>query len=152
MPREIEDLLSRHKRLKDQRRVWESHWQELAEVMLPRRADFTTERIAGERWPGHVGFAGDSAYAASKAAVDGLTRTFAKELAPRNIRVNSVNPGLVETAGTHATEGSTCSPAGLPKRGTALSTISWLLAHRSPHLWRRGSTRGPGPSASRRRG
>jgi hypothetical protein len=49
MPREtanqIEDLLSRHKRLKDQRRVWESHWQELAEVMLPRRADFTTGRL-----------------------------------------------------------------------------------------------------------
>ena len=49
MPRDIDDLLSRHKRLKDQRRLWESHWQELAEVMLPRRADFTSERIAGER-------------------------------------------------------------------------------------------------------
>jgi len=53
MPREttqeIEDLLSRHRRLKDQRRVWEGHWQELAEVMLPRRADFTTQKTVGER-------------------------------------------------------------------------------------------------------
>ncbi|MGO8699250.1 MAG: SDR family NAD(P)-dependent oxidoreductase [Limisphaerales bacterium] len=37
-----------------------------------------------------------------KSAVDGLTRTFAKELGQRKIRVNSVNPGPVETEGTHA--------------------------------------------------
>ena len=54
MTREIEELLQRHKRLKDERRVWESHWQDLAEVMLPRRADFTTERIAGERRSEHL--------------------------------------------------------------------------------------------------
>jgi 3-oxoacyl-[acyl-carrier protein] reductase len=40
-------------------------------------------------------------YNASKSAVDGLTRTFAKELGPKKIRVNSVNPGLVETEGLH---------------------------------------------------
>ena len=40
-------------------------------------------------------------YNASKSAVDGLTRTFARELGPRKIRVNSVNPGLVETEGLH---------------------------------------------------
>jgi len=37
-------------------------------------------------------------YSASKAAVDGLTRAFALELGPRNIRVNSVNPTVVLTA------------------------------------------------------
>lgn len=42
---------------------------------------------------------GNGVYNATKSAVDGLTRTFAKELAPRRIRVNSVNPGLVETEG-----------------------------------------------------
>jgi 3-oxoacyl-[acyl-carrier protein] reductase len=47
--------------------------------------------------------AGTSVYNATKSAVDGLTRTFAKELAGRNIRVNSVNPGLVETEGVHST-------------------------------------------------
>jgi 3-oxoacyl-[acyl-carrier protein] reductase len=46
--------------------------------------------------------AGSAAYNATKSAVDGLTRTFAKELGARKIRVNSVNPGPVETEGTHA--------------------------------------------------
>lgn len=75
MPREIEELLSRHKRLKDQRRVWESHWQELAEVMLPRRADFTTERIAGERRSDHL-FDGTPMLARRglAAAIDGLLK------------------------------------------------------------------------------
>jgi 3-oxoacyl-[acyl-carrier protein] reductase len=41
-------------------------------------------------------------YVATKSAVDGLTRSLAKELGPRNIRVNSINPGVVETEGTHA--------------------------------------------------
>jgi len=43
-----------------------------------------------------------SVYSATKAAVDTITRSLGKELAPRNIRVNSVNPGMVETEGTHA--------------------------------------------------
>ena len=38
-------------------------------------------------------------YAATKAAVDAVTRTLAKELGPRGIRVNAVNPGMVETEG-----------------------------------------------------
>lgn len=46
---------------------------------------------------------GRAVYNATKSAVDGLTRTFAKELAPRKIRVNSVNPGLTETEGLHET-------------------------------------------------
>jgi 3-oxoacyl-[acyl-carrier protein] reductase len=40
-------------------------------------------------------------YTATKAAVDSITRVLSKELGPRNIRVNSINPGLVETEGTH---------------------------------------------------
>lgn len=45
---------------------------------------------------------GSAVYNATKSAVDGITRTFAKELGSRKIRVNSVNPGPVETEGTHA--------------------------------------------------
>jgi 3-oxoacyl-[acyl-carrier protein] reductase len=45
--------------------------------------------------------AGMAVYNATKSAVDGLPRTLAKELGPRKIRVNSVNPGPVETEGTH---------------------------------------------------
>jgi 3-oxoacyl-[acyl-carrier protein] reductase len=39
-------------------------------------------------------------YSATKAAVDAVTRSLAKELGARKIRVNSVNPGMVETEGT----------------------------------------------------
>lgn len=42
-------------------------------------------------------FDGHSAYSATKAAVDSLTRSLALELGPRNIRVNSVNPTVVLT-------------------------------------------------------
>lgn len=41
-------------------------------------------------------------YSATKAAVDSITKSLSKELGPRKIRVNSVNPGLVETEGVHA--------------------------------------------------
>jgi len=41
-------------------------------------------------------------YAATKGAVDTITRVLAKELGPRKIRVNSINPGAVETEGVHA--------------------------------------------------
>ena len=43
-----------------------------------------------------------SVYSATKAAVDAVTRSVAKELGPRKIRVNSINPGMVETEGVHA--------------------------------------------------
>ena len=39
-------------------------------------------------------------YSATKSALDGVTRVLAKELGSRNIRVNSINPGGVETEGT----------------------------------------------------
>jgi 3-oxoacyl-[acyl-carrier protein] reductase len=48
--------------------------------------------------------AGMAIYNATKSAVDNLTRTFAKELGPRKIRVNSVNPVPVETEGTRSSE------------------------------------------------
>ena len=38
-------------------------------------------------------------YNATKGAVDAITRTLARELGPRKIRVNSINPGMVETEG-----------------------------------------------------
>jgi 3-oxoacyl-[acyl-carrier protein] reductase len=41
-------------------------------------------------------------YTGTKAAVDGITRALAKELGPKKIRINAVNPGGVETEGFHA--------------------------------------------------
>ena len=49
---------------------------------------------------GLAGNAGQVNYAASKAGVIGMTKSMAKELASRNIRVNAVAPGFVETAMT----------------------------------------------------
>jgi 3-oxoacyl-[acyl-carrier protein] reductase len=43
-----------------------------------------------------------SVYSATKAAVVAVTRSLAQELGSRKIRVNSVNPGMVETEGVHA--------------------------------------------------
>ncbi len=43
-----------------------------------------------------------SVYSATKAAVNAVTRSLAQELGPRKIRVNSVNPGMVETEGFHS--------------------------------------------------
>lgn len=43
-----------------------------------------------------------SVYSATKAAVDAVTRSLAVELGPRRIRVNAINPGMVETEGVHA--------------------------------------------------
>lgn len=41
-------------------------------------------------------------YTGTKGAVDAITRTLAKELGSKKIRVNSINPGMVETEGVHA--------------------------------------------------
>ena len=43
-----------------------------------------------------------SVYSGTKAAVDAVTVALSKELGPRKIRVNSINPGMVETEGVHA--------------------------------------------------
>ncbi len=45
---------------------------------------------------------GGSVYSATKAAVDAVTRVLARELGARKIRVNAINPGMVETEGVHA--------------------------------------------------
>jgi len=41
-------------------------------------------------------------YTATKGAVDAITHVLSKELGPKKIRVNSINPGMVETEGVHA--------------------------------------------------
>ena len=51
---------------------------------------------------GEMGNAGQANYVASKAGIIGLTKTLAKEFGSRNVRVNAVAPGFVQTAMTDA--------------------------------------------------
>lgn len=71
---------------------------------------------------GAQGAAGFSAYAATKAAVIGMTRAMAKEMAPHNVRVNALAPGFVETDLTSGIEGdareSALADIGMGRFGT----------------------------------
>lgn len=49
-----------------------------------------------------AGLPQSAVYGATKASVDAVTRALSKELGPRKIRVNSINPGLVVTEGVNA--------------------------------------------------
>ena len=45
---------------------------------------------------------GSAVYSGTKGALDVTTKVLAKELGPKKIRVNNINPGMVETEGTHS--------------------------------------------------
>jgi 3-oxoacyl-[acyl-carrier protein] reductase len=51
---------------------------------------------------GEMGNAGQTAYAASKAALLGVTKSMARELASRSITVNAITPGFIDTDMTGA--------------------------------------------------
>ena len=66
---------------------------------------------------GEMGNAGQTSYAASKAGINGFTKSVAKELGSRNIRCNAIAPGFVETDMTsYLKEGETADKykAGIP--------------------------------------
>jgi 3-oxoacyl-[acyl-carrier protein] reductase len=63
-------------------------------MMAARRGSIVTVSSVAAQRPGR----GQSNYAASKGAIESFTRALAVELAPRNIRVNGVAPGVTETA------------------------------------------------------
>ena len=85
--------------------------------------------VAGEK-----GGRGQSNYAASKGAINALTRALAVELAPRNIRVNAVAPGVIDTEmskDVRETAGDEAKSRILMKRfGTAAEVANavWFLA------------------------
>jgi 3-oxoacyl-[acyl-carrier protein] reductase len=92
--------------------------------------------------------ANGSIYSASKAAVDAITKSIAKELGPRHIRVNAINPGMVETEGTHTagmTEGEgrqqteAQTPLGRIGQPQDIATAAVFLAS-SDSAWITGET------------
>lgn len=80
---------------------------------------------------------GSSIYTATKGAVDSITQVLSKELGSRNIRVNSINPGMVETEGTHSagfigsefhTEAVKSTPLGRTGQPQDIAQIAVFLA------------------------
>jgi 3-oxoacyl-[acyl-carrier protein] reductase len=73
--------------------------REAAKLMMKQRKGsiINISSVVGE-----MGNAGQVAYAAAKAGMIGLTKSLAKELASRSIRVNAVTPGYIETDMTGA--------------------------------------------------
>lgn len=89
--------------------------------------------------------AGSLLYAASKAAIDSLTRNLAVELGPRNIRVNGVAPGLIDTdlaagisAATHRLLGTTALGRSLGQPAEVADVVSFLVGPDS--RWLTGQT------------
>jgi 3-oxoacyl-[acyl-carrier protein] reductase len=90
---------------------------------------------------GEMGNAGQAAYAATKAGLVGLTKSVARELASRNIRVNAVSPGYIETDMTAALpEGAKAKlqeMIPLARLGAAQDVadcVAWLASDRASYV------------------
>lgn len=103
---------------------WEENWPRVLETNLQAVATLC-RLFAAQAEPGaaivnitsragHRGEAGYSAYAASKAAVNALSKSLATELGPRQIRVNVVAPGWVRTDMTTAALAENPVPEAIP--------------------------------------
>lgn len=90
---------------------------------------------------GQMGNAGQAAYSASKAGLFGLTKTLAKELASRNIRVNAVAPGFIDTEMTttlpQTAKDEMLKAIPMGRMGTAAEvadTVVWLASAKSAYV------------------
>jgi NAD(P)-dependent dehydrogenase (short-subunit alcohol dehydrogenase family) len=139
------DLLVNNAGTTAQGNLWElsdEAWERVVDVNLNGAFRCSREALAGgmlERGAGtivnmssltgKVGFAGTSAYGASKHGIQGLTNTLAKELKGTDIRVSSVCPGQVAT-------GMTDDIAEVDRLETAdVTDIVVFLATRPPGVY-----------------
>jgi 3-oxoacyl-[acyl-carrier protein] reductase len=87
---------------KSPRTISQAFRRECSQLPSPRRAIklFGPDGGASSTSPTVTSLtANSSVYHWDKGAVDAITRALAKELGPRKIRVNAINPGMVETEG-----------------------------------------------------
>jgi len=90
---------------------------------------------------GEMGNAGQAAYSASKGALIALTKTAAKELASRNVRVNAVAPGFIDTPMTQAlpeaAKTKMFEAIPLARLGTVqdiADCVAWLASEKSSYV------------------
>jgi 3-oxoacyl-[acyl-carrier protein] reductase len=90
---------------------------------------------------GEMGNAGQAAYSASKGALIALTKTVAKELASRGIRVNAVAPGFIDTPMTQAlpeaAKAKMFEAIPLARLGTPqdiADCVAWLASEKSSYV------------------
>jgi 3-oxoacyl-[acyl-carrier protein] reductase len=114
------------------------HLQEAARLMLRHGSGsiINISSIVGRR-----GNAAETVYSASKAALIGLTYSAAKELAPKNIRVNAVAPGFIDTDLTKVLPKDAYATwthrIGLGRVGTpqeVANTVLFLASDQSSHI------------------
>lgn len=104
------------------------HLQEAARLMGRKRSGSIVNISS---LVGRAGFEGQTLYAATKAAVIGMTLAAAKELAPKQIRVNAVAPGFIETEMTRGLPqeklGATMRSIKMGRAGTPEDVASSIL-------------------------
>lgn len=90
---------------------------------------------------GQMGNAGQAAYSASKAGLFGLTKSLARELASRNIRVNAVAPGFIDTEMTEnlpqAAKDEMLKGIPMGRMGSSrevADTIAWLASPQASYV------------------
>ncbi len=90
---------------------------------------------------GEMGNAGQAAYAATKAGLIGLTKSVARELASRNVRVNAVAPGYIVTDMTaglpEAARAKLTEMIPLARLGTAedvANAVAWLASDQASYV------------------
>ena len=93
-----------------------------ANVMKSEASIINVSSLAGKR-----GSSNNSAYVASKFGMNGLTQSLAKELGPRNIRVNAVCPGLIATMGLNEALEMEYAPGHGNLAGITTTCFIWLL-------------------------